>query len=236
VRIDFAAPVFNVKHPVVGDPEARDAAREAWPRRYVLPNDIHIEAEFHRRIDKDLEKLYWWGTVKGDLQVWGMDTVNVALDKRLFRDRTYAPELRDSCAGHFRWFLAWLHDRPFDKVFQGCGFELIESGDESTAMLVLGHPSILGLLVRDGRIVGYLGRTAGAELWWRFKLRKTRIESMSAKLGKETYKLHFKYMRRKGVDVPKSFEVFGGPRRGSSREGHGIAEYSLKKVKVSLPR
>jgi hypothetical protein len=34
----------------------------------------------------------------------------------------------------------------------------------------------------------------------------------------------------------KSFEVFGGPRPASKREGHGIAEYSLKKMKVSFPR
>ncbi|MHC4135200.1 MAG: hypothetical protein ACYTDU_06515 [Planctomycetota bacterium] len=235
-RLDFAAARLNVKHPVVGDPAARDAAKEAWPRRYVLPNDIRIEAEFHRRIDKDLEQLYWWNTVKGDLQVWGMDTVNMALDKRLFQNRTYAPELRTSCQGHFRWFFGWLHDRPFEKAFEGCGFEFIESGDESVAMLVFGHPSILGLLVREGRIVGYRGRTGDEEIWWRFKLKKARIECMSAKLGKESYKLHFKYMRRKGIDVPKSFEVFGGPRPGSKREGHGIAEYSLKKVKVSFPR
>ena len=90
--------------------------------------------------------------------------------------------------------------------------------------------------LREGRIVGYLGHTGDEEIWWRFKLKKTRIECMSAKLGKESYKLKFKYMRRKGVDVPKSFEVFGGPRPTSKREGFGIAEYSLKKVKVTLPR
>jgi hypothetical protein len=236
VRLDFSAPKVNVKHPVVGDPAARDAAREAWPRRYVLPNEIRIEAEFHRRIDNELEKLYWWNTVKGDLQVWGMGTVNIALDKRLFRDKNYASSILTLCEGHFRWFFGWLHDRPFEKAFEGCGFEFIESGDESTAVLVFGHPSIFGFLVREGQIVGYLGRTAKEELWWRFKLKKTRIESMSTKLGKETYKLRFKYMRRKGVDVPKSFEVFGGPRPTSEREGYGIAEYSLKKVKVTLPR
>jgi len=237
VRLDFAAPKVNVKHPVVGDPAARYTAREAWPRRYVLPNDIRIEAEFHRRIDKDLAQLYWWDTVKGDLQVWGMDTVNIALDKRLFRNRTYASDIRTLCEGHFRWFFGWLHDRPFEKAFEGCGFEFIGSGDEAVAMLVFGHPSILGLLVREGQIVGYLGRTGDEEIWWRFKLKKTRIESMSAKIEKESYKLRFKYMRRKGVDVPKSFEVFGGPRpERSEREGHGVAEYSLKKVKVTLPR
>ena len=236
VRLDFSLPKVNVKHPVVGDPAARDAAREAWPRRYVLPNDIRIEAEFHRRIDNDLEQLYWWNTVKGNLQVWGMDTVNIALDKRLFRDKKYAGDIRTLCEGHFRWFFAWLHDRPFEKAFAGCGFEFIESGDDSVAMLVLGHPRILGLLVREGQVVGYLDRAGDEEMWWRFKLKKTRIECMSAKLGKETYKLRFKYMRRKGIDVPKSFEVFGGPRPASKREGHGIAEYSLKKMKVSFPR
>ena len=236
VRLDFGTPVVNVKHPVVGDPAARDAAREAWPRRHVLPNGIRIEAEFHRRIDNDLEQLYWWNTVKGNLQVWGMDTVNIALDKRLFRDKNYAPSILELCEGHFRWFFGWLHDRPFEKAFAGCGFEFIESGDESIAMLVFGHPRILGLLVREGQVVGYLDRAGDEEMWWRFKLKKTRIECMSAKLGKESYKLRFKYTRRKGVDVPKSFEVFGGPRPGSKREGHGIAEYSLKKVKVSFPR
>jgi len=169
VRLDFSTPVVNAKHPVVGDPAARDAAKEAWPRRYVLPGDIRIEAEFHRRIDKDLALLYWWDTVKGDLQVWGMDTIGIALDKRLFDNRSYATDLRTLCEGHFRWFFSWLHDRPFEKAFAGCGFEFIESGDESVAMLVFGHPSILGLLVREGRIVGYLGHTGDEEIWWRFK-------------------------------------------------------------------
>jgi hypothetical protein len=236
VRIEFSAPKVNVKHPVVGDPAARDAAREAWARRYVLPDDIRIEAEFHRRVDKDLAQLYWWDTVKGRLEVWGMDTVNIALDKRLFQNRSWAPALRTLCEGHFRWFFGWLYDRPFEKAFAGCGFEFIESEDESVAMLVFGHPSFLGFLVRDGRIVGYLDRVEDQEIWWRFKLKKTRIECMSTKIEKESYKLRFKYTRRKGVDVPKSFEVLGGPRPGSTREGRGIAEYSLKKVKVSLSR
>ncbi|MHC4972973.1 MAG: hypothetical protein ACYTG3_11635 [Planctomycetota bacterium] len=201
-----------------------------------IPNDIGIEAEFHRRIDKDLAQLYWWDTVKGRLQVWGMDSVGIALDKRLFKNRSWAPDIRTRCEEHFRWFFGWLRNRPFEKAFAGCGFEFIESGDESVAMHVYGHRDILGLLIREGRIVGYLGRTADHEIWWRFKLKKTRIESMSAKVGKESYKLRFKYMRRKGVDVPKSFEVLGGPRETSKREGLGVAEYSLKKVKVSLSR
>lgn len=236
VRIDFSAPKVNVEHPVVGDPAARDAAREAWAQRYVLPSDIRIEAEFHRRIDKDLAQLYWWDTVKGRLQVWGMDTVNVELDQRLFQNRNWAPRIRTLCEGHFRWFFGWLHGRPFEKVFHGCGFELIESGDESVAMLVYGHPEYLGFLIRDGRIVGYLDRFEDQEIWWRFKLRKSRIESMATEIGKDSYKLRFKYLRRKGIDVPKSFEVLGGPRAGSRREGRGIAEYSLKKLKVTLPR
>lgn len=236
VRIDFSAPRVNVKHPVVGEPAARDAAREAWGRRYVLPNAIRIEAEFHRRIDKDLAQLYWWDTVKGRLQVWGMDTVNIELDQRLFQNRNWAPRIRKLCEGHFRWFFGWLHDRPFEKVFSDCGFESIESGDESTAMLVYGHPRILGFLIEDGRIAGYLERFEDREIWWRFKLKKARIESMATTIEKDTYKLRFKYLRRKGVDIPKTFEVLGGPREGSTREGRGIAEYSLKKIKVTLPR
>jgi hypothetical protein len=237
VRIDFSAPKVNVKHPVVGDPAARDAVAEAWPQRHTLPSDIRIQAEFHRRIDKDLALLWWRETVKGDLQVWGMDSIKVTLDERLFRDDEYAPRLRARCEEHFRWFFGWLRDQPVDKEFEGCGFEFIESGDdESVAVLVFGHPGIFGLLIRKGRIAGYLGRLGDEEIWWRFRLRKARIESMSTKIGKDSYKLRFKYMRRKGVDVPKSFEVFGGPREYSRREGHGIAEYSLKKVKVSLPR
>lgn len=236
VRIDFSAPKVNVKHPVVGDPAARDAARDAWARRYVLPDDIRIEAEFHRRIDKDLEQLYWLDTVKGRLRVWGMDTVDVELDQRLFQNRTWAPRIRTLCEGHFRWFFGWLHARPFQRVFDGCGFEFIESGDESVAMLVFGHRDIFGFLIKDGQIVGYLDRFEDREIWWRFKLRKARIESMATTIEKETYKLRFKYLRRKGVDVPKSFEVLGGPRQASTREGRGIAEYSLKKIKVSLPR
>ncbi len=76
VHIDFVAPAVNARHPVVGDPAARDALKEGWGHRYVLPNDIHIEAQFHRRVDNDLAKLGWWDTVKGSLQVWGMDENN----------------------------------------------------------------------------------------------------------------------------------------------------------------
>ncbi len=73
-------------------------------------NDIHIEAQFHRRVDNDLAKLGWWDTVKGSLQVWGMDDIHAALDERLFPDPIWCGEMRRLCEEHFLGLFGLMHD------------------------------------------------------------------------------------------------------------------------------
>jgi hypothetical protein len=243
LELRFTAPTVNSKHPLIGDPAARDALKAGWARRHVLPDDIRIEAEWHRRVDKDLAQLHWLDTVKGELQVWGMDRVNVSLDERLFRDKSWTGEVKRLCEEHFRWVFGWLRDQPFDEEFKGCGFAFIDAGEKTTGVLVLGHGGVLGYLLEEGRIVGYRRNTTEEQdAWWRLKLKKMRdgrqrIDSIKAKIEGTTFKLAIKYQRVKGFEVPKKFEAIGGPRKGSTiKEGRGVAEYSLKKIKVTLPR
>jgi hypothetical protein len=240
VGLDFLPPKVNVEHPAVGDPKARDALKAAWAKRYVLPRNLRIEAEFHRRVDKDLAKLGWWDTVKGNLQVWGMDDISVGLDARLFRDATWTNEIKRLSEGHFRWLFRWMRDDPFEEAFKGCGFEFVKEGDQTMGVSVFGYEHALGFLLEDEAITGYLRHSTEEEGWWRFRLKKTRdgrvrIESMSTKFGHKSCKLGIKYVRQKGFEVPRYFEALGGPRWGKDEGGHGVAKYSLKKLKVSLP-
>lgn len=228
IDISFAAPVFNREHPVLGDPAARDLLRVAWARRHVLPEDIRIEAEFRRKIDTRLSKMGWWDTVKGAVQVWGMEKVSVVLDERLHgEDR----RMQQRSEEDFRRLLRWMRDRPFDVEFAGCGFEL--SGDR---VLVFGYTPALGFRLEDAKLAGF--RDPGG-LDWDFRLKKSgdryRIQTVSGKVDKETLVARIRYARRKGHDVPSYFELIGWDRDNPGDPRRGVVEYHLKKLKVSFP-
>jgi hypothetical protein len=168
-----------------------------------------------------------------------MDKISVGLDPRLFRHERWTDETKRRCDEHFRWLFHWLHDRPFEQEFKGCGFLLAE--DEPGTVLVYGHPAVLGFRLEDGRIAGYRRNNRYDDAWWSFRLKKAgegkaRIESMKAKLGRKSCTLRIRYRRHKGCDIPVSFEALGGPRWEREEETRGVAEYDLKKVKVELPR
>ena len=61
-------------------------------------------------------------------------------------------------------------------------------------------------------------------------------EVLSLKVEDEKYALRFQYARKKGLHVPKSYEVFVQPSDPTRAPVHGVVEYELKRAKVSLPR
>jgi hypothetical protein len=239
VRIELKPPQVNADHPVIGDPEARDALKRAWANRYVLPNDIRFTAQFHRRVDKDLAKLGWFDTVKGELRVLGLDRIEVALDDRLFRAESWTSEIKRLSEEHFKWMLGWMHDVAFEEEFADCGFGFADTEDGSSVVLLFGYGPVLGFRLQEGRIVGYRRAVGPEEDWWSCRLKtskegRVRIEACSTRIGRKTVRLRIKYARVKGWDLPRSFEALGGARWGRDEDGYGVAEYSLKKIKVTF--
>ena len=243
VTIDFAPPRVNVEHPVVLDVEARDLLAEAWTTRYTLPDEIRIECEFSRELDNRLEKAGWQSTVKGEIQVWGMDKVTFALDERLFRNRRWMGDLRETCERQIGDYFASLRGVPFDEEFAGCGFERGVESERGIEILVLGHPRYRGFRIDEGRVVGHLGLHADDDGWWTHKLRKTRdgrylVGRMTRRLDREKFTLEFQFARTKGCHVPRRFMAFVDPGtdRDASPDVYGVVEYELRKTRVSFPR
>lgn len=233
VKITFEAPVTNAADPRAGDPAARGELKGAWGRRYVLPAEGRIDGEFQRKIDRDLAKLGWTATVKGEFQIAGLEPCEVVIDEKSFRGGWRADQITQSCQQHFRWFFALLEARDFDAEFKNCGFrrsaEVIE---------VLGYPEALAFRLADGAIVAYRENTADEGGWWEFKLKEgkddlVRIDGMSTRIGERDVSLRFKYQKVKGIDVPASFEVVAQGEGGGPELGFGIAEYELKKLRLS---
>lgn len=236
LEIDFEPAVFDREHPVVGDPGARDLLADAWTRRYVLPRDLRFEAEFQRRIDAELDKAYWFGTVKGTLQIWGVDEVQFLLDERVIHNRAGTYLLDRRLEDHFRWLVWLLREREFEQEFAGCGFALAVDGD-AAVVSVLGHARVLAFRVEKGRVAGYLENDADGDRWWTFRLRKVkgdlaRIESVSVKIDDRRLKLPIRYRRHGGIEVPVEFEAVGWG-FGEQSGIFGVAKYELKKVKVT---
>lgn len=236
IEIDFEPPTVNSKDPLVGDSAARDLLEAAWSRRYALPKGLRLQAEFQRRIDKDLEQAYWYETVKGTLQIWGMDDIQFILDEGVLRnpDATYL--LKRRLEGHFQWLVWLLRERAFAAEFKGCGFALAADGD-ATIVQIFGHERALAFRVEKGLVAGYLENTADGDRWCRFRLRKVkgdlaRIESISVAIDGRRLKLAIHYRRHGGVEVPVEFEAVGwgyGERSGI----FGIAKYLFKKIEVT---
>lgn len=243
-RIRFTKATVNREDPVTVDPNARDLLAAAWAHRYVLPGDIRAEGDFDRQIDKDLRLAGWTGTVKGSFQIWGMDNLSVILDERVLRgwQQDRMREIRDAVTAHLVWFFGWLHDRPFEKEFAGCGFELADSGGDGQVVRVRGYARALAFRVDDGRVTGYLQHAPDGEVWWKFRLQSLkkdleRLDGMTAKVGDETHELRFRYARPKGIDFPTSIEVLAeASRRAGGARGYGVCSYELKRVRVTPPK
>jgi hypothetical protein len=243
-RVQFTNVMVNREDPVTVDAKARDLLAAAWARRYVLPGNIRVEGDIDRQLDKELRLADWTGTVKGQFQVWGMDNISVVLDEKVFRgwQQERLRQTRDHVAGHLIWFLGWLHDRPFEKEFAGCGFEFGEPDGDAQTVLVWGYARALAFRVEDGKVAGYLEHKNEGAVWWRFKLQtvrkdQERLDGMTAKIAGESHELRFRYGRPKGVDFPTGFEVLAeARRRGDGTPVYGVCGYELKRLKVTLPK
>jgi hypothetical protein len=223
---------FDLPDPVTLDPAARDVLKEAWARRLVLPNEIRIQGEFQRWIDKDLDRAGWRGDVRGDFQVWGMNSIQISLDKE--REETQKQCLRD-----IQWIFGLLRDAPFEEEFKGCGFELEPQGTE-TVVRVHGYPKALAFRVANGVIVGHYDRVLSESGWWTYRTKSAgegrfQIERMKREIEGKKIELELDYQRVRGHQIPKKFGVLGTS--ASFRGGMvlGVAEYTFKKPKVSFP-
>jgi hypothetical protein len=229
--IDFVSVRFDIADPVALDPAARDLLKEAWGRRLVLPENIIIQGQFVRHVDKDLERARWKNDVTGDFQVYGMDNIQIVLDEP-------DNELTTICEGHIRWIFHLLRDRAFDDEFKGCGFELEPQGTE-TIVRVYGYPRALGFRIAGGQIVGHYQRILSETEWWTYKTKSAgegrfQIERMKREVEGRKIELEFDYQRVRGHVIPKKFGVLAMP-TGYRGTAVGVAEYTLKRPKVSFP-
>ena len=230
--LDFPSIRFDLPDPVTLDPAARDLLKEAWGRRLVLPEEIRIMGQFQRTIDKDLDRAGWRGDVHGDFQVYGMSNIQLALDDG-------REETQKTCEANIRWIFGLLRDTPFEKEFDGCGFELEPQGDESV-IRVYGYPKALAFRVAQGVIVGHYERVLSEVGWWTYKTKSAgdgrfQIERMKREIEGKKVELEFDYQRVRGHQIPKKFGVLGTPRSLRGDMAVGVAEYIFKKPKVSFP-
>lgn len=239
IRFDFEPIVTNAENPVVLDPAARDALRAVWEKRYTLPDEVRLEGEFVRKVDGDLARAGWSNGVKGRFQVWGMDSIQVALDER-WQGR-WGGEILRTCTDHFTEFFGRLKATPFDVEFAGVGFRMEEAGKERVIHLV-GYAKALAFRTDGERVTGHLDRVEGEEGWWDWKVKDGRqgwlLDRMTRKFEEKRVELRFRFAAKKGMQVPVEFEMLGLPRwggRGGGGTAFGAVTYELKKVKVSLP-
>jgi len=236
VEIEFDPPTVNAEHPVVGDVAARDLLQAAWGRRYTLPEGLRIQAEFQRRIDKELDQCYWYQTVKGTLQVWGMERIQFLLDEGVIHNPDATSLLKQRLEEHFRWLVWLLRERAFADEFEKCGFALTQDGDAAVVQ-ILGHDRVLAYRVEKGQIAGYLDSAGAGDRWWRFRLKKVkgdlgRIDGLSVTIDGRRLDLAIHYRRKGGIEVPVDFEAVGWG-FGDKGERFGVAKYLFKAIKVT---
>lgn len=232
VVFEFHTIRFDLPDPVTLDPKARDVLKEAWARRLVLPDEIRIQGQLQRSIDKDLDRAGWRSDVQGDFQVWGMGSIQISLDEG--GDTT-----REQCEKDVRWIFGLLRDTPFEKEFEGCGFELEPQGDD-TVVRVYGYPSALAFRISNGVIAGHYDKILSEAGWWTYKTKtagegRFQIDNMKREVEGRKIELDFDYQRVRGHQIPKKVGVFctGFSQRGGTAVG--VAEYAFKKAKVSFP-
>jgi hypothetical protein len=229
--LDFHTVRFDLADPVVLDPAARDLLKAAWARRHVLPNDIRIQGEFQRTVDRDLDRARWRGDVHGDFQVWGMDSLQIEIDEG-------GQETEQTCRDHIRWIFDLLRDTPFDEEFKGCGFQLESSGSD-TVVRVYGYAKAAAFRIADGAIAGHYDRVLSEWGWWEYRTKamgdgRLQIDRMRRELEGKKIDLEFSYQRARGALIPKKCGALGLPRTLRGDIAVGVAEYTFKKAKVSF--
>jgi len=229
--IDFQSVRFDLPDPVTLDPAARDLLKAAWSHRLVLPENIIIQGEYVRQVDKDLDRARWRNDVRGEFQVYGMNDVRVTVDEG--DDLT-----QKTCEAHVRRIFDMLRDRPFEDEYKGCGFELEPHGSEAIVR-VYGYPKALAFRIVGTTITGHYERVLSEQDWWVYKTKSAgegrfQIERMRREIEGKKVDLDFDYQRVRGYTIPKKFGVLG---IGTGFRGMavGVAEYTFKRVKVSFP-
>jgi hypothetical protein len=232
--IEFYGVRFDLPDPVTLDASARDQLKEAWARRFVLPSDIRIQGEFQRSVDKDLDRAGWRDGVRGDFQVWGMDSIQVALegDNRI-------PETETACRTDIEWIFGLLRDAPFDEHFKGCGFGLEPQGEE-TVIRVYGYPKARAFRLAGGTIVGHYDKVLAEWGWWTYKTRsagegRVQIDRMKREVEGRKFELEFSYQRARGHQIPKKFDVFEVAPSWRGGTVVGVAQYTFKRIRISFP-
>jgi len=230
--ITFSTVRFDLPDPVTLNPAARDLLKDAWTHRLVLPENIIIQGQFARKIDKDLERARWKDDVTGDFQVYGMDDIQIVLDEE-------NDEIHRTSQAHIRWFFDLLRDRPFEEEFKGCGFELEPQGAE-TIVRVYGYPRALAFRIAGGQLVGHYNRVLSETDWWVYKTKSAgdgryQIEHMKREIEGKKIDLSFDYQRVRGHVIPKKFGVLAVASGFRGGTAVGVAEYTLKRAKVSFP-
>jgi hypothetical protein len=232
--IEFYSIRFDLPDPVVLNASARDQLKEAWARRFVLPNNIRIQGEFQRSVDKELDRAGWRDAVRGEFQVWGMDSIQVGLDED-YR----VGETEKSCTTDISWIFGLLKDTPFDEEFKGCGFELEPQGTE-TAVRVYGYPKALAFRLAGGTIVGHYDKVLSEWGWWTYKTRaagegRVQIDRMKREVEGRKFELEFAYQRARGHQIPKKCDVLEIAPSWRGGTVVGVAEYTFRKPRVSIP-
>jgi hypothetical protein len=230
--IDFASVRFDLPEPVILNPAARDLLKDAWSHRLVLPDNIIVQGEFHRNVDKDLERARWKDDVRGNFQVYGMDNVQVTLDGEDDND------LLRTCEGHVRGIFRYLRDLKFDEEFKGCGFELEPQGTDSIVR-VYGYPGALAFRISGGQITGHYQKVLSETGWWTYKTKSAgdgrfQIEQMKREIEGKKITLEFDYQKVRGYTIPKKVDVLATP-YGFRGTAVGLATYSFRRAKVSFP-
>ena len=228
--IEFTRPRVNQANALVGEVAARDALAAAWQRRYVIPKEAVIEAEFVRTVDEDLSDAGWADKVTGQIHVAdGQIRITVTSGGR-------SVTLRD-IKRDFETAWRWLLDRPVEEAFAQARF-FFAGGGHST-ILIDGCPWALGVKLRDGLIVGYRGNSPELAGWWDFGIIKSgpapRFKSVASATGMDRKARPIKYVRRSGVYVPSHFTTIGWSPY-DVRQVQGVVSYNLRRIKVKTPR
>lgn len=234
LTIAFGEPRINSEHAILIDPKAAELVKAAWNNRYVLPSEVRITADFERKPDKALARSNW-PTIEGELQVWGMDSIEAEVSEKSIRSRSFRATITKTCLAHIRWMFGLIKDTPFDQAFKDCGFRITQDG-EKQVVRVYGWPEAVALLIEDGNITGYLENFGPADSWTYLKLKEANggrmlVERLTRTYEGEKLTAKISYRRTKGLLVPKKFQklvTYGAV--------FGVAEYNFRKLKVTLPK
>ncbi|MEM8882646.1 MAG: hypothetical protein AAGD14_01090 [Planctomycetota bacterium] len=239
-ELAFTNPRANDEHPVVLDPEARDAVKAAWEARYRLPAGTRVDGQWNREPDNATAKGGWMRKAYGEFQFLGTE-LEVLISEKLRINEGTRRSLSDSVTGHVRQIYELVLDRPFDKAFEGVGFVRDESSPG--VVRLLGHPAWTAVRVEQGVMSGHEDRALGGDGgWWDYRHTKAKdgrllVSRMTRKVAGKKWHAKISYSKKKGISVPKSAEVLV-PARVWNRDPTevGMLKYTFRRLDVIAPK